>query len=69
MLGLQTFILRNKELGKELVNLVEVEEIRLGGLKIGNKGGIQVILQLGSSLVSIINLHLASGYGPSSIES
>lgn len=68
MLGLQIFILCNKKIDKSLVKLVEVEEIKLGSLKIGNKGGIQVILQLGKSFLSLINCHLAPGYGPEAVE-
>lgn len=67
MLGLQKFILIRKKL-IDKIEIVEVEEIKLGKMNLGNKGGIQTIFKLGKTFLEVTNCHLAPGYGPQAIE-
>lgn len=40
LMGLQVFVLLKKGFPEEMVKVIETEDIKLGSMKMGNKGGI-----------------------------
>ena len=60
------FVLVNWDF-KGVVKVVDTEEIKLGSMNMGNKGGIQKLIKVGNTFIDICNCHLAAGYGDEAI--